>query len=249
MGEKRNDFEDKLYDIVWRVISYYDFLDIFGCGCPHDEYSGEIGKIFHDIKHNLDIDNISLAIKNAFRFNLATNKDVINLMTLAASDIYRKVMVEDHTRKKLNGILISDEIVTDLYCGLDFDDLKEGDICSVSDLARHIDSSEVGSNYLDTLTDKVYKITDDGIIFSNTEEQFNEQTNLHYYDKRTSTFYYLESNKFRYVVYMWDIDSYGNLCETVVDWFCIDGSKTPEHIINTAIRNGAFNNIRMFSKE
>ena len=94
-------------------------------------------------------------------------------------------------------------------------------------MVLHIDSNETGNNYLETLTDKVYKIINDGIIFSNIVERYNEQAHIHYYDKRTVTFYYLESNNFRYVVYMWDIDSHGNLCETAVDWFCVDGAKTP----------------------
>ena len=118
------------------------------------------------------------------------------------------------------------------------DNLREGEFCNVSILARNIDNDDVDNDY----TDKVEKITEEEIIFSNTEDQYSYQTIIHYYDRINNIFYYLErtvSN--RWVVFKWTINEYGELYEEVIDWFYGDGTSTPEHIIAIAKDENVFN--------
>ena len=118
------------------------------------------------------------------------------------------------------------------------DNLKEGELCNVSFLARNIDGDDVDIDY----TDKVEKITKKEIIFSNIEDQYSHQTIIHYYDRINDIFYVLErtvSN--RWVVFKWTINEYGELYEEVIDWFYGDGTSTPEHVIAIAKDEKVFN--------
>lgn len=120
----------------------------------------------------------------------------------------------------------------------DIDSLKEGELCNVSILARNIDNDDVDNDY----TDKVEKITEEEIIFSNTEDQYSYQTIIHYYDRINNIFYYLErtvSN--RWVVFKWTVNEYEELYEEVIDWFNGDGTSTPEHVISIAKDEKVFN--------
>ena len=118
--------------------------------------------------------------------------------------------------------------------------LKIGDICSVDSLLRYDGDYEVDSD--DELgIDKVEKITDDEIIFSDSEDLYCNQKTLHYYDKKTSKYYYLErSITNRWIVFLVEIDDYFEICETVIDWFYGDETQTPEHVISIAKDEGVF---------
>ena len=116
--------------------------------------------------------------------------------------------------------------------------LKEGELCNVSILARNIDYEYADFDY----TDKVVKITKEGIVFSNIDDQYSNQTIIHYYDRINNIFYVLERTVTnRWVVFKWTVNEYEELYEEVIDWFNGDGTSTPEHVISLAKDEKVFN--------
>ena len=121
--------------------------------------------------------------------------------------------------------------------------LKEGELCNVSILARNIDYEYADFDY----TDKVVKITKEGIVFSNIDDQYSNQTIIHYYDRINSIFYVLERTVTnRWVVFKWTVNEYEELYEEVIGWFNGDGTSTPEHVIAIAKDENVFNNEKCY---
>ena len=118
--------------------------------------------------------------------------------------------------------------------------LKVGDTCSVDSLLRYGGGYEVDSDDEPGM-EKVEKITDNEIIFSDVDDQYCDQKTLYYYDKKASKYYYLErSFTNRWIVFLMEIDDYFEIYMNVIDWFCGDETQTPEHVISIAKDEGVF---------
>lgn len=234
----RNIRNKENYDIVTEEINALDPLRLFAMGVPFDEYDGEISNISNKIRRNNSLKYIERTLFEEFG-DLDIGDAPIEQIKYTAYKIYKRINICNDAHPITKGLTLFNNLDPDehFFIPSDMRNLKIGDLCNVSDIFRAFDRKEYFKNYKEKLINKVVKITREYILFSSVEDKYKEQEMLHYYDKKSNTFYKLEHCRHdRWIVIKWllNINYPGLISEQVINWFNVTGSRTPEHILECA---------------